>query len=117
MGEDPVPGDPGIPTIKNFRFSNIRVTDVPTLVDGANIHPNKPLQGFTLENVTGNCAKGIFLANIKDAVIKDIKVTGFTGPLLNISNVTGKGLAGASTIDPPKLPDPIPVPAEPYKLH
>jgi polygalacturonase len=117
MGEDPVPGDPGIPTIKNFRFSNIRVTDVPTLVDGASIHPNKPLQGFTLENVTGTCTKGIFLANIKDAAIKDIKVTGFAGQLLNISNVTGKGLAGATTIDPPRLPDPIPVPTEPYKLH
>jgi polygalacturonase len=117
MGEDPVPGDNGIPTIKNFRFSNIRVTDVPTLVDGASIHPSKPLQSFTLENVSGTCAKGIFLANIKDAVIKDIKVTGFTGPLLNIGNVTGKGLAGATTIDPPKLPDPIPVPTEPYKLH
>jgi hypothetical protein len=28
----PVPGDEGIPTIKNFRFSNIRVKDCPILV-------------------------------------------------------------------------------------
>jgi polygalacturonase len=62
--ESPVPGDEGIPTIANFRFSNIRVTDVPVLVDGAAIHPHKPLDGFTLSNVTGTCAKGIFLANI-----------------------------------------------------
>jgi polygalacturonase len=117
MGEDPVPGDDGIPTIKNFRFSNIHVNNVPVLVDGAGIHPHKPLEGFTLENVTGTCAKGIFLANIKNADIRDIKVTGFAGPLLNISNVTGKGLTGATTIDPPKLPDPIPTPAAPYKLH
>jgi len=117
MGEDPVPGDEGIPTIKNFRFTNIKVTAVPTLVEGTGIHPHKPLDGFTLASVTGTCAKGIYLANIKNADIRDIKVTGFTGPLLNISNVTGKGLAGAAQIDPPKLPDPIPTPAEPYKLH
>ncbi len=117
MGEDPVPGDEGIPTIKNFRFSNIKVSDVPTLVDGTGIHPHKPLEGFTLENVTGTCTKGIFLANIKDAIIKDIKVAGYTGPLLNIANVTGKGLTNATIIDPPKLPDPIPTPTTPYKLH
>ena len=117
MGEDPIPGDEGIPTIKKFSFTNIKVDHVPTLVDGTGIHPHKPLEGFTLANVTGTCAKGIFLANIKDADIRDIKVTGFSGPLLNISNVTGKGLAGATTIDPPKLPNPIPTPSTPYKLH
>ena len=117
MGEDPVPGDEGIPTIKKFSFTNIKVDYVPILVDGTGIHPNKPLDGLTLANISGTCAKGIFLANIKNAVIRDIKVTGFTGPLLNISNVTGKGLTGATTIDPPKIPDPIPTPTEPYKLH
>ena len=116
-GEDPVPGDDGIPTIKNFRFTNIKVDNAPILVDGTGIHPHKPLDGFTLANVTGTCAKGIYLANIKNADIRDIKVTGFTGSLLNISNVTGKGLTGATQIDPPKLPDPIPIPTTPYKLH
>ena len=89
-----MPGDEGIPTIKNFRFTNIRVKDCPELVDGVGIHPRKPLEGFTLANVSGTCAKGISLANVKQAVIKDIKVTGFSGPLLSISNVTGVGLAG-----------------------
>ena len=107
-GEDPVPGDDGIPTIKNFRFTNIKVDNAPILVDGTGIHPHKPLEGFTLANVTGTCAKGIYLANIKNADIHDIKVTGFTGSLLNISNVTGKGLTGATQIDPPKVPDPSP---------
>jgi hypothetical protein len=117
MGEDPIPGDQGIPTIKNFRFSSIHVTDVPVLVDGTSIHPAKPLEGFTLENVTGTCAKGLSLANIKNAVIRKVEISGFKGPFLSIANVTGTGLAGATTIDPPKLPDPIPTPAEPYKLH
>jgi polygalacturonase len=115
--EVPVPGDEGIPTISNFSFSNVRVKDVPVLVDGTAIHPNKPLNGFVLENVTGTCAKGISLANIKNARIKDINVTGYTGPLISINNVTGKGLNGAATIDAPKVLEIIVAPKEPYQLH
>jgi hypothetical protein len=117
MGEDPVPGDEGIPTIKNFRFTNIKVDHVPILVDGTGIHPHKPLDGLVLENISGTCAKGIFLANIKNAEIKDVTVTGFSGQLINTNNATGKGLNEASPIDAPKLPDPVPTPASPYKLH
>jgi polygalacturonase len=113
----PVPGDEGIPTIRNFRFSNVRVTDCTTLVDGTGIHPHKPLEGFSLVNVTGTCAKGISLANIKKAEIRNIKVTGYSGPLIGINNVTGKGLEGATTIAATKVPDPVPVPAKPYELH
>ena len=75
--------------------------------------------GFSLTNVTGTCAKGITLANMKDVVIRNVKVTGFVGPLLSISNVTGVGLAGAATIDPakmPKVPDAVPAPEKPYEL-
>ncbi|HZY72622.1 MAG TPA: glycoside hydrolase family 28 protein [Edaphobacter sp.] len=115
--EFPVPGDEGIPTVKNFRFSNIRVKECPILVDGTGIHPRKPLEGFSLLNVTGTCDKGIFLANVKDTVIRNIKVTGFTGPLLNINNVTGKGLTGAAIIEPPKITEPVPAPVHPYQLH
>jgi polygalacturonase len=112
----PVPGDAGIPTIRNFRFSNIRVTDVPTLVDGSAIHPHKPLEGFTLANVSGTCGKGIFLANIHHAELKNIQVTGFAGALLNTVNVSGKGLTGAVPLVPPKVPDAISAPAVAYVL-
>lgn len=115
--QNPVPGDEGIPTLRNFRFSNIRVMDCPVLVDGIGIHPNKPLEGFSLINVTGTCAKGISLANIKDAEIRGIHVAGFAGPLLSIHNVTGTGLEGATAIEGPKVPDPIPAPTEPYRLR
>ena len=54
----PVPGGEGIPTMRNFEFSNVRVKDCPVLVDGTRIHPSKPLDGFSLINVTGTCAKG-----------------------------------------------------------
>ena len=115
--QDPVPGDEGIPTIKNFHFSNIRVKDAPVLVDGTGIHPNKPLEGFSLVNVSGTCAKGISLANIKNAKLSNINVSGYTGPLLSTHNVTGSGLDGAVSIDQPKIPDAVVAPAQVYQLH
>jgi hypothetical protein len=86
-------------------------------VEGTGIHPRKPLEGFSFVNVTGTCEKGIYLANVKDAVIRNVNVTGFAGLLLNISNVTGKGLSGATTIALPPVGEPVPVPSQPYRLH
>ncbi len=115
--QDPVPGEDGIPTVRNFRFSNVRVKDCPVLVDGTRIHPHKPLDGFSLVNVTGTCAKGISLANVRNAEIRKIQVTGYSGPLVGIYDVTGTGLEGAAAIGPPKTVDPIAPPGEPYRLH
>ena len=70
-----------------------------------------------LANVTGDCRAGISLANIRHAEIRNIQLTGYSGPLLAIHNVTGKGLLGAVAIDGPKLPDLAPVPPEPYRLR
>jgi hypothetical protein len=70
-----------------------------------------------LENVKGSCAKGIYLANVRNAVIRNVNVTGYAGPLINIHNVTGVGLHGAATIDAPKIGDAVPIPAQPYRLH
>jgi polygalacturonase len=112
----PVPGDDGIPTVKNFQFSDVRVKDCPILVDGVRIHPNKPLEGFTLRNVTGTCAKGISLANVKKAAIRDIQVTGFAGSLISVHGVSGEGIDGAAQIDGPKMPDPVAPPSAPYRL-
>jgi len=115
--EFPVAGDEGIPTIRNFHFSNILVKDVPVLVDGASIHPNKPLEGFSLTNVTGTCSKGIFLANIHHADLRKIEVTGYSGALLNTRNVTGTGLAGAMPLEAGKPLEPILESVPPYALH
>jgi polygalacturonase len=109
--ENPVPGQEGIPTLRNFRFSNIRVKDCPVLVDAIGIHPDKPLDGFTLMNVTGAAAAGIKLANIRNAVIRNV------GTPISIHNVTGKGIEGAVAIDGPKVVDAVPPPAQPYILR
>jgi polygalacturonase len=113
----PVPGDDGIPTLKNYKFSNIRLTNCPQLADATGIHPSKPLDGFSLTNIAGSCAKGISLVNIKNATVTDIKVTGLSGPLISTSNVTGTGVDDSVKIDPPRLPDPVPPPAAPYQLR
>jgi polygalacturonase len=118
--EFPVPGDEGIPLFRNFKFSNIRVEDEAALVQATEIHPRKPLAGFSLTNVTGTCKSGITLANMRNVVIRNVKVTGFDGPLIAIDNVTGVGLAGAAKIDPakmPKAPEPVAEPEKKYELH
>jgi len=113
-------GEAGIPLFRNFRFSNMRVTDMPMLVDATRITPLKPLDGLTLENITGTCKKGMELAYMKNVRIAGIKVTGFDGPLLATAHVTGTGLDGAATLDEtklPKAPDVVPAPPKPYQLH
>jgi polygalacturonase len=115
--QDPVPGDEGIPTVRNLRFSNVRVKDCPQLVDGTRVHPDRPLEGFSLTNVTGDCHKGIALANVRKAEIRNVKVAGLNGPLISVHNVSGKGLEDAAVIDGPKLPEPVPAPSTPYRLH
>jgi polygalacturonase len=93
--DDPVDGDIGIPLIRNIRFSNIRVKNVANLVTAVQTNPKMPVEGLTLQNITGQCGKGISLANVQNAVLSGISVTGFTGPLLTTDNVTGSGLEGA----------------------
>jgi len=106
---EPVLGDAGIPTAKNYRFSNVRV-NCGTLVNAAAISPVKPLSGLSLVNITGSCTKGITLANITGAELRGIQVTGFSGPLLGTNNVSGVGLDGAVSIPPASAGPPV-VPA------
>lgn len=114
---EPVPGLEGIPATGNYRFSNVRVSDCAVLVDGVDVSPDKPLAGLTLKNISGVCGKGIALANVRGAEIENVTVTGFSGPLIGIHNVTGKGLKGAAMIEGPKVPEPITAPAAPFRLE
>jgi polygalacturonase len=113
---NPVPGDAGIPTVGKFVFNNIRVKDVPVLVQANEISSRKPLDGLVLSNISGTCSKGIMLANVKNAELKNITVTGFTGPLLSTYATTGKGLTGAAPLEAPKEAAVIAPPTDPYVL-
>jgi hypothetical protein len=117
LGEDPVPGLEGIPQGGGYVFRNVRVKDVPVLVDGLAVHPDKPLDGLTLENISGTCKQGITLANANKVVVRNVAVTGFEGPLLRVSKVSGAGLASAQKVDGPKIPDAVPARTEAYHLQ
>jgi polygalacturonase len=88
---EPVQGEAGIPLVRNLSFTNVKV-NCGTLVDAASISPMKPVQGLTLTNISGTCTAGMNLANITNVTLRDIKVTGVTGPLLKATNVQGTGL-------------------------
>jgi len=66
--------------------------DCGTLVDATSIPPESPVNGLALENISGTCTKGIALANITNAVLHDIRVTGYEGNFLSTTNVQGTGL-------------------------
>lgn len=90
--DDPVEGEAGIPLGRNFSFSNVRVTNCTKLVDAKDISPQKPLEGLSLTDLTGNCTNGITLANISGVNLRGIRVTGYQGSLLTLTNVSGSGL-------------------------
>ena len=89
--DDPVEGLAGYPLGRNFRFSNVRVACT-TLADVGQISAEKPLEGLVLKNITGTCAKGISMQNVKDAVLRGVKVAGYQGAFLTLTNVQGVGL-------------------------
>lgn len=112
----PVAGLDGVPTVRDFTFERIRVTDVPVLVQATNIHPDKPLDGFTLRGVTGTATKGMSLANMRNVVLDHVDVAVAEGPRLATSNVTGRGLAGAATLPPTERPADVVAADPPYRL-
>ncbi len=90
---DPVTGDVAKwPLVKNISFKNIRVQDVRELVAGKDVPAVRPVEGFTLADVSGTCARGISIANMTNVNLAAIHVTGFNGPLVSADNVTGNGL-------------------------
>jgi polygalacturonase len=92
--DDPVEGLLGYPSGRNFRFTNVRLHDVRDTVR-TSLAPEKPLDGLWLENVSGTCKSGITLQHVRDAVLRNVAISGFTGPRLAIDDVTGEGLDGA----------------------
>ena len=85
---DPVPGDvEKWALVKNIRFSHVKVINVQALVVGKNVPPERPIDGFTLADITGTCGKGITLSNVLNAKFDGINVTGFSGALFTTNNV------------------------------
>lgn len=90
---DPVGGDVAKwARVQNLSFTNIHVQDVTELIAGTNIPAARPVDGFTLADVSGTCSRGISLANMTGVSLSKIQVTGCHGPLIQAKNVTGSGL-------------------------
>jgi polygalacturonase len=93
QASDPVPGEvEKWPRVQNISFKNVRVQDVTELVAGTNVPEARPMDNFTLSNITGTCSRAISLANMTNVKLSQIRVTGFDGPLITTKNVKGTGL-------------------------
>ena len=90
---DPVPGEvEKWPRVHNLSFKNIRVQDVTDLIEGSNIPLARPVDGFTLADISGTCAHAIALANMTKGNLSAITVTCFSGALVRAENGHGTGL-------------------------
>jgi polygalacturonase len=87
---EPVAGDTTRWTlVKNACFRHIRVHHVRDLVLADKIPTERPVEGLTLEDITGDCERGLTLANINQVTLKGIDVTGWHGAFLSETNVQG----------------------------
>jgi hypothetical protein len=89
--EEPVTGPAGLTQARGIAFSNIKV-NVQTLLDAHLLSPEQPLDGLSVAEVSGVCRRAINLANVRNASLRDIHVTGYSGPFLTLANATGPGL-------------------------
>jgi alpha-L-rhamnosidase/Glycosyl hydrolases family 28 len=105
VGADPLSGDESVPRVSDIRISNVAV-NCAALVDASRALPRFPMDGLWLSNFSGTCRRGIVLANATNVHLVNIKVTGFSGPLLRTRSVTGTGLDGAAPLELPLMDDP-----------
>jgi len=93
QASDPVPGPVDQwSALRQVGFHDVRVIGVRTLVSAQHIPAERPGDGLSLTDITGTCGRGITLANLTNVELADIHVSGFEGPLLTTTNVTGTGL-------------------------
>ncbi len=85
---DPVTGDVAKwPLVKNINFKNVTVQDVRELVAARDIPAARSMSGFTLDNISGTCVRGITLANATGVKFSNLHVTNTDGPLISTNNV------------------------------
>jgi polygalacturonase len=94
QAKDPVTGNPEKWTrVSNIQFENIQVKNVSSLLMARDIPNERPVNGFSLIGVSGNCLRAFNLANMTNVVLANINVTNYSGPFLVKTNVQGFGLS------------------------
>ena len=99
--DDPVPGPLGYPSARDLHFSDVRLKDATSIVDGWQISPEKPVERLTLRRIRGSTTKGITLVHMRDVVLEDIDVAVAQTPALATHDVSGTGLDDAANFTPP----------------
>jgi polygalacturonase len=82
---NPVPGLTGVPQLSNISVTNSSIHGG-TLADMSG-WAQKPTAGITIDNISGTCAHGITIANATNVGLTRLHVTGFTPPLVQLTNV------------------------------
>jgi len=100
--ENQVPGLDGVARFANFRFRKLRVHSVPQLLEGWEIHPDKPLVGLMVDGVSGRSDKGLHIAFVHAVRLNQIKLDGLQEPLVLASNISA--LKGAAPLVLPSNP-------------
>lgn len=88
---EPVTGDDRWPRVKNITFSNIKLDNVPVIVAGRNVAAERPVDNFSLTNLTGTARRGLELSNMTNVKLQKITAT-VPGSLLTLTNVKGENL-------------------------
>lgn len=87
--ENQVAGLGGVARMSKFSFRHIRVLGVPQILEGWEIHPDKPLDGFIVQDISGRAAKGLHLAHMRNVHFAGVRITGLEEPLLTAHKVAG----------------------------
>lgn len=98
VGTTPVAGLAGVPAVSDIVIDGAVLHDVGRLVDGNHVAAEKPVDGLTLENISGTCRRGIALMNVVHATLRNIHVSGYSGPLLQTDQVSGVGVEDAEPL-------------------
>lgn len=95
---DPVTGDPDQWTqLSNISFKHIHVNNVSYLLRAHEVPSQRPIDGFTLADVQGNCGKALDMAYMKNVALSGIHLSHYQGPLLTESHVEGTGISALTT--------------------
>ncbi len=105
VGIDPLTGDESVPQVSHISISNA-IVNCGTLLDASHTLALKPIDGLSFSNITGSCRRGILLANVANADLSNLNLTGFSGPLLQTRNVSGTGLENAVPLPLELMDDP-----------
>ena len=94
-----IPGIGGITSFRNITVKNSHfIGQKAVTVMGT---PEKPVDGLTLENISGTCRNPWILSNATNVTLRDIRLTGFQGPSLLLDHTEGTGLDDFPAGPPP----------------